>query len=221
MASSDTLRSWYASHRCNSAAMVRHSFPGEGRTWELLIAPPTVPVWAAFTGLMTEFGYLFRESAGGTYNCRMIAGTNDYSLHSYGIALDINPAQNPYGKPLRHNFPPGFTDAVQAIRCGNGARALEWGGAWSTPDAMHFELDCSPADIATGLGGALPAPPGGGDDMRSLRLAVVEAGSKGWLPKQADIDYWLDMADTQPDSPEWQDFEDMWAIEKQKEFLDK
>lgn len=32
------------------------------------------------------------------YNPRFIAGTKDLSIHSYGMALDINPVQNPYLK---------------------------------------------------------------------------------------------------------------------------
>lgn len=62
-----------------------------------------------------------------------------------------------------------------------------------------------------------------GDDMLTARLMVVEAGAKTWLPTQEAIDYWMLRADNL-DNPayaaEWrQDFEQMWAREKQNEWL--
>lgn len=63
----------------------------------------------------------------------------------------------------------------------------------------------------------------GDDDMLTARLMVVEAGAKTWLPDQAAIDYWMLRADniTNPEyAAEWRrDFEQMWAREKQKEWL--
>jgi hypothetical protein len=52
---------------------------------------------------------------------------------------------------------------------------------------------------------------------------VVEAGAKTWLPEQENIDYWFERADNL-DNPEYaaewrRDFEQMWAREKQKEYL--
>jgi hypothetical protein len=63
-----------------------------------------------------------------------------------------------------------------------------------------------------------------GDDEMSLvaRLMVVEAGSKSWLPTQADIDYWMFRADNLNNpayAAEWRrDFEQMWARETQNEW---
>ena len=51
---------------------------------------------------MEDWEYYFLESAGGTYNCRMIAGTQVYSLHSYGLALDLNPSKNPHKSAADH-----------------------------------------------------------------------------------------------------------------------
>lgn len=56
----------------------------------------------------------------------------------------------------------------------------------------------------------------GGEDMRSLRLAVAEAGNKGWLTA-TEVTYWMGKANT-PDDPEWQDFEDAWSGWKQTEW---
>lgn len=72
----------------------------------------------------------------GGYANRNIAGTGTKSLHAYGLAIDINPAQNPvtYGRPIT-NLPRG----VGALAAKYG---LVWGGNWngSKKDTMHFSV---------------------------------------------------------------------------------
>lgn len=153
MASSSQLREWWDAWECDTGKFVRHSFPGDGRTWDLWVADASLPAWQAFTEVMVHHNYLFLESAGGTYSCRNISGSNKKSLHAFAIAVDLNPSQNPYGNPLRHNYPAGFVDDVKAIKF-DGERAFTWGGDWSTADAMHFQIDLPPAKI----GGAPTQP---------------------------------------------------------------
>jgi D-alanyl-D-alanine carboxypeptidase len=86
------------------------------------------------------------------FNCRYIPGTNEWSPHAYGRAIDLNPLLNPclyvsgYFEPrnaaayldrsrtdpgLLHNSDPAvqiFTD-----------RGWRWAGFWTTPDYQHFE----------------------------------------------------------------------------------
>ncbi len=87
----------------------------------------------------------YRVTSVGGYNCRNIAGTNRRSNHAYGIAVDINPAQNPHTFPGDRNYgqtnmPPEF---VQLFR----SEGWGWGGNWnSSKDTMHFSK-------ATGEGG--------------------------------------------------------------------
>lgn len=173
MATSSQLRSWWATYRCAPSKMVRVGFPGDGRTWELLVAAEAKPAWEHFSDIMSEHGYLFRESAGGTYNCRKIAGTDLYSLHSYGTALDLNPSKNPYGKPLRHNYPQAFITDVLALNATDGTPLFRWGGLWNTPDAMHWEVNCRPSAI----------PPYEGDNVeelvKALQTALNAGGFKG------------------------------------------
>lgn len=87
----------------------------------------------------------------GAYNFRLIRGVNRLSYHSWGIAFDINPAQNPairYEKAAEkpepfseewHSLRPyamdkPFVDAIKSVGFG-------WGGDWNTfADDMHFEL---------------------------------------------------------------------------------
>jgi hypothetical protein len=58
-------------------------------------------------------------------------GGNTMSLHSWGIALDINAATNGFGAPptMSHELVACFTDS-----------GFDWGGNWSKPDGMHFQL---------------------------------------------------------------------------------
>jgi len=153
--------------------MKRVSFPGNGKVWNLLVAEEAVPAWEHFSDLMTKHAYLFRETAGGTYKCRLIAGTNVYSLHSYGIAIDLNPSKNPNGKPLRHDYPQAFINDVLGLDALDGTPLFRWGGAWVTPDSMHWEVNCPPSQV----------PPYQGDNVEELikgiQIALNAGGFKG------------------------------------------
>jgi hypothetical protein len=92
------------------------------------------------------------------FNCRKIAGTNRWSNHAYGKAIDVNPRENPYvwsSGGIKHASPkagrayidrthkrPGMlrhtSTLVKALR----AEAWEWGGLWRSPkDYQHLDLD--------------------------------------------------------------------------------
>jgi hypothetical protein len=67
----------------------------------------------------------------GCFNIRKKRGLSSLSLHSWGIAIDVNAATNALGaKPtLSAGFVKCFTN--------NG---FEWGGTWRRMDGMHFQL---------------------------------------------------------------------------------
>jgi D-alanyl-D-alanine carboxypeptidase-like protein len=87
------------------------------------------------------------------FNCRYAVGPGPrrWSTHAYGLAIDVNPVENPYlesgrvhpraGKAYldRSNVRPGM-----AVRGGLLVRAFaavgwQWGGRWrGTPDYQHF-----------------------------------------------------------------------------------
>lgn len=67
----------------------------------------------------------------GCFNIRKKKSGTSPSLHSWGLAIDINAAWNGFGaKP---------TMSKELVKCFTDAGFL-WGGAWSKPDGMHFEL---------------------------------------------------------------------------------
>jgi len=67
----------------------------------------------------------------GCFNIRKKRGLLSLSLHSWGIAIDINAAWNGLGKipKMPKELVKCFTDA-----------GFEWGGTWSRKDGMHFQL---------------------------------------------------------------------------------
>jgi hypothetical protein len=93
-------------------------------------------------------------------NCRKVAGTNKWSNHAYGLAIDINPIENPYisrkGK-ISHKASLKYRkrrhlnrslSSDKAVLLGNDKATLifkkygwKWGGDWkSIKDYQHFEL---------------------------------------------------------------------------------
>ena len=98
--------------------------------------------------------YVVRTSDTGAYNCRQITGGKGHSLHSFGIAIDVNWNTNPFrtdGK-LVTDMPAAMIDDVRDIQTTAGKRVWGWGGDYkSVKDAMHFEIVCTPADLAKGI----------------------------------------------------------------------
>lgn len=86
------------------------------------------------------------------FNFRYIAGTNIISRHGFGMAIDINPIQNPYirGDTIlpaagaeyleRSNIRPGMIIPGDAVYTAFISRGWTWGGNWTLPiDYHHFE----------------------------------------------------------------------------------
>ena len=89
------------------------------------------PLSKAFTNLVATGKISELKTWDGCFNIRKKRGQSTMSLHSWGIAIDVNAAWNCFGcKPtLSPEFVKCFTDA-----------GFDWGGTWSKPDGMHFQL---------------------------------------------------------------------------------
>src|SRR4051812_39175928 len=93
MAKSTTqLRQLWKDFECAEADMVVIPF-GPDR---IRVAPPTVEAWEALAVVMLRHGYHIRTLDTDSFNCREITGGTGLSLHSYGIALDVNATTNPF-----------------------------------------------------------------------------------------------------------------------------
>ena len=67
----------------------------------------------------------------GCFNIRKKRGATSMSLHSWGLAIDFNAAWNGFGKKP--------TMSPELVKCFTDA-GLDWGGTWSKPDGMHFQI---------------------------------------------------------------------------------
>ena len=89
------------------------------------------PLTQAFKKLI-ETGHVNElKTWDGCFNIRNKRGASSASLHSWGVAIDVNAAWNGFGKKptLSAGFVKCFTDS-----------GFHWGGVWTKPDGMHFQL---------------------------------------------------------------------------------
>jgi hypothetical protein len=164
-------RAWRA-FECAPSRLVKIPFGPD----EIRVAPPSVEAWQALWKVMEAHGYNLRPSDTDSYSCRESTSGGGRSLHSFGIALDINWDSNPWidhpgvrpvrfsskaTQALRAREVPATADTdmapdmlvdVRAIKTKAGERVFVWGGDWGTvKDCMHFELDLAPQSLAAGV----------------------------------------------------------------------
>lgn len=106
------------------------------------------------------------------FNFRNVAGTNSLSLHAYGLAIDINPLQNPYVERSAGNLkfsPPAGADYAdrlsgqpeKQLRLGLAESVIGvfadegfviWGGHWKNAiDYQHFQVSRGLAQQLAGV----------------------------------------------------------------------
>lgn len=72
------------------------------------------------------------KTFGGCLNKRLMRGGNTWSMHSWGIAIDLNAQWNRFGQK-------NFEMSEDLVRCFEDVDFV-WGGRWTgCPDAMHFQ----------------------------------------------------------------------------------
>jgi D-alanyl-D-alanine carboxypeptidase len=86
------------------------------------------------------------------FNCRyaVAPGPRRWSSHAYGLAIDVNPVENPYldrgvVRPRagaryldRSRVRPGMAIAGGAVVRAFAVSGWAWGGRWASPDYQHF-----------------------------------------------------------------------------------
>lgn len=119
---------------------------------KITVHAKTVPAFNALNAILKKHDYKTRRSDTGAYNCRKITGGSNYSLHAYGIAADLNWQTNPYGPKLLTDMPMKMVEEIEALRTTSGHKVFRWGGRYAgNKDAMHYEIICTPAQLATGI----------------------------------------------------------------------
>ena len=85
------------------------------------------------------------------FNCRFVSGTRRWSQHAYGLAIDLNPVENPYvhgglveppaGRRYldRSKRRPGMVVSGDVVVRAFASIGWRWGGYWtSAKDYQHF-----------------------------------------------------------------------------------
>ncbi|UJW87508.1 M15 family metallopeptidase [Devosia sp. SL43] len=111
---------------------------GSARVTTLLdIDQRLAAVAAGMTGELVDYG----RNPGGGFNWRVIAGTSQLSVHSFGAAFDINVDFSDYWRwagvdadpiPFKNRIPLAVVALFEA-------EGFIWGGRWYHYDTMHFE----------------------------------------------------------------------------------
>ena len=127
------------------------------------------------------------------FNVRRVEGTNSMSLHAYGVAIDLNPVQNPYvergthgneisppagsGYLSRQNRRPGMAEAVIDLFAHHGF--AQWGGYWPRGiDYQHFQVGRRLAGVLV----TLPYPkarPAFEQHVERVRACIQAARQRG------------------------------------------
>jgi hypothetical protein len=89
------------------------------------------PLAQAFQNLITTGRVAELKTWDGCFNIRKKRGLSSMSLHSWGIAIDVNAFEN--GLNQTPKLSPGF------VKCFTDA-GFDWGGTWKRKDGMHFQL---------------------------------------------------------------------------------
>lgn len=90
-----------------------------------------IPLQAAFKNLIATGAVNELKTWDGCFNIRSKRGLSSMSLHSWGLAVDVNAFENGLGDipVLSQKFVKCFLDA-----------GFDWGGTWTRKDGMHFQL---------------------------------------------------------------------------------
>ena len=118
----------------------------EGTSLKIRCAEKVAPLLINFA---KEFNELIEPIEGGTfddwgYAYRDVRGVvGKLSNHASGTAIDLNATKHPLGKV-------GTFDAakVPMLKALAKKYGLAWGGEWTRPDPMHFEISIGPAKVA-------------------------------------------------------------------------
>lgn len=94
-----------------------------------------IPLKFAFGNLIDRGFVKELRTWDGCFNIRKKRGAASASLHSWGLAIDVNAAWNGFGQP--------FTLSAGFVKCFRDA-GFDWGGEWTPCDGMHFQLKSFP-----------------------------------------------------------------------------
>jgi hypothetical protein len=127
------------------------------------------------------------HTIGGYNKRRNTSNQQVWSNHSWGTAVDVNEATNPYNRArLITDMPQAMIRDVERIATVEGIKVWRSGYDWdgnpdtaSPPyDAMHFEIVATPEELACGILATLPPKPKS-KPRPVAAYPVIRTGAKG------------------------------------------
>ena len=163
MATTSQVRIWWADHWAAGYTGRMRWLGREGVKYHV----DTLSAWLALEDAFALNGYgdavivsTYYPRAISGYECDMQNGGSGCSTHGYsGCAIDVDPGLNPYKKGVPFSwadtkFTPEQVAAGKAIRTTSGKSVWRWLGDSMgnyNHDYMHWQIDCSQEDLATGI----------------------------------------------------------------------
>lgn len=127
-------RGW-GDHGLSSSQLTLVNIPGI----PLRVRTEAAPLFKELIRLLIANGHNHLTSSGG-YNNKLIPGSNVWSNHAWGLAVDLDAAHNPYGSRLITDMPKNVREIAHSL-------GMRWGGDYKRiKDAMHFEIMLSRND---------------------------------------------------------------------------
>jgi len=114
-------------------------------------------IWIAAGKDQTTVDKWGASTYAGSYVFRLKRGGSTLSMHSYGCAIDLDPARNGF-RNQHPNF--GHGNAYKVVEAFE-SEGWEWGGRWSgrSCDGMHFQASWTRPDAVTPRGAPTPVTP--------------------------------------------------------------
>ena len=191
------VRNEWSDRRCKTTGLASVSFLKRGHPYtvtKVYTQPECVLAWATAELVLYALDYGDAEIVGSIRYCPGgIAGRtcmpdgSNCSLHNYCLAFDVDPYAKGNGYirsrvteadfdedwfPAVCKFTLEQVQAVEAIRTNSGAQIFRWLG-WAIGDFMHWQLNCTKEDLATGID--LSTVYTGEDDDMQTNLAALQA----------------------------------------------
>jgi D-alanyl-D-alanine carboxypeptidase len=90
-------------------------------------------IWNSAGNDQTKINEWGMNLYGGGFNYRLMRGSTRLSMHSWGCAVDFDPARNGFGDST-----PNFANFPQVLDA-FANEGWTWGGKWTKADGMHWQ----------------------------------------------------------------------------------
>lgn len=136
---------WFDSEAAARASLASVTYAPTGESFQMTTRHcVATQLSAAFAALQASGNTpdTWFTATGGSFNWRVIAGTDRLSAHAFGTAIDLNADLGGYWRwsdavegavgPVTTTMPPGIVATMERF-------GFIWGGKWHHFDGMHFE----------------------------------------------------------------------------------